>query len=69
MRTRFITAGAALVLSSYVTMYHDMLVCLPLGLLGFALILRELPADDYNEVLHTDVAQYLREKLATIRAS
>ena len=69
MRTTFIAIGAALVLSSYITMYHDMLVCLPLGLLGFALILRELPADDYNEMLHTDVAQYLREKLATMRAS
>ena len=69
MRTRFIAIGTALVLSSYITMYHDMLVCLPLGFLGFALILRELPADDYNEVLHKDVAQYLREKLATIRAS
>ena len=69
MRTRFIAIGTALVLSSYITMYHDMLVCLPLGLLGFALILRELPADDYNEVLHKDVTQYLREKLATLRAS
>ena len=69
MRTTFIAIGTALVLSSYITMYHDMLVCLPLGLLGFALILRELPADDYNEVLHKDVAQYLREKLATMRAS
>ena len=66
MRTRFITAGAALVLSSYITMYHDMLVCLPLGFLGFALILRELPADNYNEMLHKDVTQYLREKLAAM---
>ena len=65
MRTTFMAIGTALVLSSYITMYHDMLVCLPLGLLGFALILRELPADDYNEVLHKDVAQYLRDKLAT----
>ena len=69
MRTRFIAIGTALVLSSYITMYHDMLVCLPLGFLGFALILRELPEDDYNEVLHKEVPQYLREKLATMRAS
>ena len=69
MRTRFITAGAALVLSSYVTMYHDMLVCLPLGLLGFALILRELPSEALPSVLNGDVIQHLRDKLAAARAS
>ena len=69
MRTRFITAGAALVLSSYVTMYHDMLVCLPLGLLGFALILRELPSEALPSVLSGDVIQHLRDKLAAARAS